>query len=61
MNTKLSAVSDKRIDLTCSAYGHEFSYKIADLILTTSDETTTHEVCHRAVCGGCGVRGITRM
>ena len=43
MNTKLSAVSDKRMDLTCSACGHEFSYKIADLILTTSDDATTHE------------------
>ena len=38
MNTKLSAVSDKRMDLTCSACGHEFSYKIADLMLTTSDK-----------------------
>ena len=39
MNTKLSAVSDKRMDLTCSACGQEFSYKIADLILATSDNT----------------------
>ena len=39
MNTKLSAVSDKRMDLTCSACGHEFSYKIADLMLTTSNDT----------------------
>ena len=57
MNTKLSAVSDKRIDLTCSACGHEFSYKIADLILATRDHTTTHEVRQRAVRRGCGVRG----
>jgi len=58
MNTKLLGVSDKRKDLTCSACGHEFSYKIADLILaTSSDETTTHEVCQRAVCRGCGVKG----
>ena len=61
MNTKLSAVSDKRMDLTCSACGHEFSYKIADLILATSDTSTdyctTHEVRQRAVCRGCGVRG----
>ena len=57
MNTKLSAVSDKRVDLTCSAFGHEFSYKIADLILATSDDTTTHEVRQRAVCRGCGARG----
>jgi hypothetical protein len=55
MNTKLSAVSDKRMDLTCSACGHKFSYKIADLILTTSDDITTHEVRQRAVCRGCGV------
>jgi hypothetical protein len=39
MNTKLSAVSDKRLELTCSACGHEFSYKIADLILATSEDT----------------------
>ena len=39
MNTKLSAVPDKRMDLTCSACGQEFSYKIADLILATSDDT----------------------
>ena len=57
MNTKLSAVSDKRMDLTCSACGHEFNYKIADLILATSDDTTTHEVRQRAVCRGCGVKG----
>ena len=57
MSTKLSAVSDKRMDLTCSACGHEFSYKIADLILATSDDTTTHEVRQRAVCRGCGVGG----
>ena len=57
MNTKLSAVSDKRMELTCSACGHEFSYKIADLILATSDETTTHEVRQKAVCMACGVRG----
>ena len=62
MNTKLSAVSDKRMDLTCSACGHKFSYKIADLILTTSDDITTHEVRQRAVCRGCGVSGvITRI
>jgi transcription elongation factor Elf1 len=54
MNTKLSAVSDKRMDLTCSACGHKFSYKIADLILTTSDDITTHEVRQKAVCRGCG-------
>jgi hypothetical protein len=57
MNTKLSAVSDKRMELTCSACGHKFSYKIADLILATSDGTTTHEVRQRAICRGCGVRG----
>lgn len=57
MNTKLSAVSDKRMDLTCSACGHEFSYRIADLILATSDDKTTHEVRQRAVCRGGGVRG----
>jgi hypothetical protein len=57
MNTKLSAVPDKRMDLTCSACGHEFSYKIADLMLATSDDTTTHEARQRAVCRGCGVRG----
>ena len=28
-----------RIDLTYSACGQEFSYKIADLILVTSDDT----------------------
>ena len=56
MNIKLSAVSDKNMDLTCSACGHEFSYKIADLMLTTSDDTTTHEVRQRAVCRSCGVR-----
>ena len=39
MNTKLSAVSGKLMDLTCSACGHKFSYKIADLMLTTSDNT----------------------
>ena len=39
MNTKLSAVSDKRMELTASACGQEFSYKIADLILATSDYT----------------------
>ena len=44
------------MDLTCSACGHEFSYKTADLILATSDDTTTHEVRQRAVCRGCGVR-----
>ena len=49
MNTKLSVVSDKRMDLTCSACGHKFSYQIADLMLTTSDETTTHEVRQRAI------------
>ena len=59
MNTKLSAVPDKRMDLTCSACGHKFSYKIADLMPTTSDNTTTHEVRQRAVCRGCGVRGAT--
>ena len=57
MNTKLSAVSDKHMELTCSACGHEFSYKIADLILATSDDATTHEVRQRAVCRGSGVRG----
>ena len=56
MNTKLLAVSDKRMDLTCSACGHEFRYKIADLILATSEDKTTHEVRQRAVCRGCGVR-----
>ena len=40
-----------------SAYGHKFSYKIADLILATSEDKTTHEVRQRAVCRGCGVRG----
>ena len=43
----LSAVSDKRMDLTCSACGHKFSYKIADLILTTSDDTES--VARRAM------------
>ena len=57
MNTKLSAVSDKRMDLMCSACGHKFSYKIADLILANSEDATTHEVRQRAVCRGCGVRG----
>ena len=57
MNVKLSAVSDKKMDLTCSACGHNFSYKIADLALATSDDTTTHEVRQRAVCRGCGARG----
>ena len=52
MNTNLSAVSDKRMELTCSACGHEFNYKIADLILTTSDDTTTHEARRKAVCRG---------
>ena len=60
MNIKLSAVSDKRIDLTCSACGHKLSYKIANLMLTTSDDTTTHEVRQRAVCRSCGVRGDNR-
>ena len=49
--------SDKCMELTCSACGQEFSYKIAQSILATSDETTTHEVRQRAVCKGCGVRG----
>lgn len=57
MNTKLSGVFDKRMDLTCSACGHELSYKIADLILATSNDTTTHEVRQKAVCRGCGVTG----
>jgi hypothetical protein len=57
MNVKLSTVSDKKMDLTCSACGHNFSYKIADLILATSDDTTTHVVRQRAVCRGCGARG----
>jgi ribosomal protein L37E len=57
MNVNLSTVSDKKMDLTCSACGHNFSYKIADLILATSDDTTTHEVRQRAVCRGCGARG----
>ena len=57
MNTKLLAVSDKRMDLTCRACGHKFSYKIADLILTTSENATTHEVRQRAVCSCCGVKG----
>jgi DNA-directed RNA polymerase subunit RPC12/RpoP len=61
MNTKLSAVSDKHMELTCSACGHEFSYKIADLILATSDDTTTDEVRQRAVCRGCGVRGDNHL
>jgi hypothetical protein len=61
MNTKLSAVSDKRMDLTCRACGHKFSYKIADLILTTSENATTHEVRQRAVCRGCGVRGDNHL
>ena len=38
MNTKLSAVSGKRMDLTCSACGHKFSYKVDDLVLATSDD-----------------------
>jgi hypothetical protein len=57
MNTKLSALSGKRMELTCSACGHEFSYKIAGLILATSEDKTTHEVRQRAVYRGCGVRG----
>ena len=57
MNTKLAAVCNKRMDLTCSACGHKFSYKIADLILTTSNDITTHEVRQRAVCRACGIRG----
>ena len=57
MNTKLSAVSGKRMDITCSACGHKFSYNVDDLVLATSDDTTTHEVRQRAVCRGCGVRG----
>ena len=60
MNTKLSAVSDKRMELTCSACGHEFSYKIAGLILATSEDKATHEVRQMAVCRGCGVRGDNR-
>ena len=56
MNTKLSAVSDERMDLMCSECGHKSSYKIADLILATRVETTTHEVRQSALCRGCGVR-----
>ena len=57
MNTKLSAVSDKRIDFTCGACGHKFSHKVADLILATSGDTTTHEIRQKAVCRGCDVKG----
>ena len=57
MNTKLSAASDKRMDLTCSACGQEFSYKIAHLILATRDKTTTHEVRQIARCHNCAVKG----
>ena len=59
MNMKLSAVSDKHMELTCSACGHEFSYKIADLILATSDDTTTHEVRQRAVAEAVVLGAIT--
>jgi len=57
MNTKLFTVSDKSISIDCRACGQNSKFKVADLILATSEDTTTHEVRQRAVCKGCGVRG----
>jgi len=57
MNTKLSTVSDKSISIDCSACGQNARFKVADLILATSEDTTTHEVRQRAVCKDCGVKG----
>ena len=57
MDTKLSAIANKRMEITCSACVHKSSHKVADLILATSDDITTHEVRQRAVCRVCGVRG----
>lgn len=57
MNTELAAISSKRISITCSECRHNMIFKVEDLIVVTSDETTTHEVRQRAVCRGCGIRG----
>ena len=57
MNTKLLTVSDKSISIDCSACGQNSIFKVADLILATSEDTMTHEVRQMAVCKGCGVRG----
>ena len=61
MVVKELAVFDKRMDFKCSACGQEFSYKIADLILATSDDTTTHEVRHREPHVGLWCQERTRI
>ena len=57
MNIKLLNVLDKSISIDCRACGENSIFKVTDLILATSEDTTTHEVRLRAVCKGCGVRG----
>ena len=53
MVTKLNAIPNKRISITCARCKHTVVYEVANLLLVANSETTAHEIRTRATCPKC--------
>ena len=53
MVTRLNAIPDKKINITCAECKHTAVHEVANLLLVVDGETTTHEIRKRATCPKC--------
>ena len=53
MVTKLHAIRDKKISITCAGCKHTVVHEVANLLLVVDGEATTHEIRRRATCPKC--------
>ena len=55
--TKLSTLPQHQLSITFSLCKHHKMLEVAILIAFAGGDTTAHEVCQRARCHNCGVKG----
>jgi hypothetical protein len=55
--TKLSAIPDHQLSITCGFCKHHTLLEVANLIAVVGGDATAHDVRQRAICHRCGVKG----
>lgn len=53
MLTRLDAMPNKKISITCAGCQHTVLHEVANLLLVVDGETTPHDVRTRATCPKC--------
>jgi len=54
--TKLSAIPDHQLSITCGLCKYHSMLEVANLILVVGGDTTAHETRQKARCDNCGVK-----